>query len=78
MKSVLVFVNKLICCCVLHSQFLVPGFVDTHIHAPQYPNSGTGYDKQLLEWLDAYTFPTEAQFLNPSFAKKVYPKVVVS
>ncbi|CAG8657024.1 2053_t:CDS:2, partial [Acaulospora morrowiae] len=22
-------------------QFLIPGFVDTHTHAPQYPNAGT-------------------------------------
>ena len=38
------------------SQFLMPGFVDTHIHAPQYRFTGTGFDKQLLEWLETYTF----------------------
>jgi guanine deaminase len=59
------------------SQFLVPGLVDTHIHAPQYVNSGVGYDRQLLDWLDTYTFPTEASFSDIQVAKDVYPKVVV-
>lgn len=44
------------------SQFLLPGLVDTHIHAPQYVNSGVGYDMMLMDWLDAYTFPAEAEF----------------
>ena len=60
------------------SQFLMPGLVDTHIHAPQYRYTGTGYDKQLLDWLNTYTFPTEAEFKNVEFAKDVYSKVVVS
>ena len=55
----------------------MPGLVDTHIHAPQYVNSGVGYDRQLLEWLDIYTFPTEAKFKDIEVAKDVYPKVVV-
>ena len=60
------------------SQFIMPGLVDTHIHAPQYHFTGTGYDKQLLEWLDTYTFPTEGKFRDVQFAREVYPKVVVS
>ena len=60
------------------SQFLLPGLVDTHIHAPQYVNSGVGYDKMLMDWLDAYTFPAEAKFQKIEVAKDVYPKVVVS
>ena len=60
------------------SQFLLPGMVDTHIHAPQYMNSGVGYDRMLLDWLDTYTFPTEASFTNLAVARDVYPKVVVS
>ena len=56
----------------------MPGLVDTHIHAPQYCNSGTGYELQLLDWLDKYTFPTEAKFKEVEFAKDVYRKVVVS
>ena len=60
------------------SQFLLPGLVDTHIHAPQYVNSGVGYDLMLLDWLKKYTFPAEASFKDIRVAKDVYPKVVVS
>jgi len=56
----------------------MPGLVDTHIHAPQYMNSGTGYDRQLLDWLDKYTYPTETRFKDAALAKQVYPLVVVS
>ena len=56
----------------------MPGLVDTHIHAPQYYFTGTGYDRQLMDWLETYTFPTESKFKNPQLAKQVYPKVVVS
>lgn len=59
------------------SQFLIPGFVDCHIHAPQMPNIGLGLDKPLLEWLDAYTFPLESEYKNDGFAQKVYEQVVV-
>ncbi|XP_044740578.1 guanine deaminase-like [Chrysoperla carnea] len=57
-------------------QFLIPGFIDTHIHAPQYPNIGLGYDVELLEWLDNYTFPTEIRFNDQDHAKCIYPYVV--
>ena len=56
----------------------MPGFIDTHIHAPQVPNIGLGLDKPLMEWLNAYTFPTETEFKDKAFAKAVYEKVVVS
>ena len=58
-------------------QFLIPGFVDTHIHAPQYVFTGTGYDLPLLQWLEKYTFPSESRFGNTEFAKDAYRKVVV-
>ncbi len=68
--------------CIIHlstcSQFLMPGLVDTHIHAPQYVNAGTGYDKQLLAWLKDYTFPAEARFQDLQVARDVYPIAVVS
>ena len=59
------------------SQFLMPGLVDTHLHAPQYVNSGIGYDKKLLDWLDVYTFPTEARCSDVDYARNVYTKAVV-
>lgn len=49
---------------------LSPGFVDTHLHAPQLEMIGS-YGGHLLEWLNRYTFPTEAQFANPRHALKV-------
>ncbi|XP_019622969.1 PREDICTED: guanine deaminase-like [Branchiostoma belcheri] len=58
------------------SQFIIPGFIDTHIHAPQYPNTGTKVDLPLLEWLHAYTFPLETKYSDLDFARDVYKKVV--
>jgi guanine deaminase len=57
-------------------QFIMPGFVDTHTHAPQYVNCGLGLDMQLLDWLDTYTFPAESKFVDPTFARRVYEKCV--
>lgn len=58
------------------TQFLIPGFIDCHIHAPQYPNSGLGLDMPLLKWLNTYTFPMEHNFRDEKFAEKVYAAVV--
>eukprot|EP00468_Gymnochlora_sp_CCMP2014_P001411 CAMPEP_0167740782 /NCGR_PEP_ID=MMETSP0110_2-20121227/486_1 /TAXON_ID=629695 /ORGANISM="Gymnochlora sp., Strain CCMP2014" /LENGTH=438 /DNA_ID=CAMNT_0007624749 /DNA_START=97 /DNA_END=1413 /DNA_ORIENTATION=- len=57
-------------------QFLIPGFIDGHIHAPQYSYTGTGLDKPLLQWLDQYTFPVEESFKDPSIARERYEQVV--
>ena len=56
--------------------FLAPGFIDSHIHAPQYVYTGTALDLPLLDWLNKYTFPTESKFKSPEFAEDVYSKVV--
>uniref|UniRef100_A0A182WK56 Guanine deaminase n=1 Tax=Anopheles minimus TaxID=112268 RepID=A0A182WK56_9DIPT len=58
------------------SQFLLPGLIDCHIHAPQVPNIGLGLDKPLLEWLESYTFPLEANYRDTEFASRVYKYVV--
>lgn len=34
------------------TQFLVPGLVDAHIHAPQFAYAGTATDVPLLKWLE--------------------------
>ena len=48
--------------------FLLPGFVDTHVHFPQ-TYSGDAYGGgQLLEWLNACIFPSESRFADPDFA----------
>lgn len=58
------------------AQFLMPGLIDTHIHAPQFPNIGLGLDMQLLDWLDNYTFPLERKYSDEEFARHVYSKVI--
>ncbi len=54
------------------SRVITQSFSDMHLHAPQYPNLGLGLDMQLLDWLDAYTYPTEALFSDNEYAAKVY------
>lgn len=66
------------CSVLLYSEFLMPGLVDTHIHASQYSYTGTALDLPLLDWLNTYTFPVEAQYKDLDFANNVYTKVVVS
>ncbi|KAI9597483.1 hypothetical protein BDF19DRAFT_435230 [Syncephalis fuscata] len=62
--------------CLSNGQFILPGFIDTHLHAPQYTIIGNGIDLQLLEWLETYTFPEEARYKDESYALKVYKEVV--
>ncbi|XP_051923411.1 guanine deaminase [Hippocampus zosterae] len=57
-------------------EFLMPGMVDTHIHAPQYSYIGTALDMPLLDWLNTYTFPVESRFKDQNFAREVYTQVV--
>ncbi len=49
---------------------IMPGFIDTHIHFPQTEIIAS-YGEQLLEWLEKYTFPTEAKFQDKIYARKV-------
>ncbi|KAJ6247377.1 guanine deaminase [Anaeramoeba flamelloides] len=60
----------------LGRKFLVPGFVDTHVHAPQYPNAGKGTHLSLIDWLNKLTFPFESKFDDLRYSKSVYEKVV--
>eukprot|EP00559_Dactyliosolen_fragilissimus_P003043 CAMPEP_0184865376 /NCGR_PEP_ID=MMETSP0580-20130426/17872_1 /TAXON_ID=1118495 /ORGANISM="Dactyliosolen fragilissimus" /LENGTH=427 /DNA_ID=CAMNT_0027364549 /DNA_START=119 /DNA_END=1399 /DNA_ORIENTATION=+ len=57
-------------------EFIVPGFIDTHIHAPQYAFMGTATDRPLMEWLDKYTFPVEQSFEDLTVATKGYSAVI--
>lgn len=58
------------------SAYVLPGFVDLHIHAPQYPQLGTALDRPLEDWLQHYTFPLEARFADLAFARRVYTALV--
>ncbi|WP_099024152.1 guanine deaminase [Mycolicibacterium palauense] len=49
--------------------FLLPGFVDTHIHFPQTYAGDSYGGGQLLEWLNRCIFPSESRFAEPEFAQ---------
>ncbi|NLU83654.1 guanine deaminase [Rhodococcus sp. HNM0569] len=49
--------------------FLLPGFVDTHVHFPQTFSYDAYGGEQLLEWLDRCIFPAEARLRDPEFAE---------
>jgi guanine deaminase len=51
-------------------KLITPGLIDTHIHYPQ-TEMMAAYGEQLLEWLNLYTFPTERQFRDQSYAFKI-------
>ena len=57
-------------------QYLLPGLVDLHVHAPQWPQLGLALDLPLEEWLQAYTFPLEARYADPTYAETVYASLV--
>ncbi len=55
---------------------LIPGLVDLHVHAPQWPQLGTGLDLPLERWLFDYTFPLEARYDDLPFARTVWADLV--
>jgi guanine deaminase len=54
----------------------MPGFVDTHNHAPQAAQRGLGQDTKLLAWLEDVVFTTEARFADADHARAAYDAVV--
>lgn len=56
--------------------YLIPGFVDCHVHAPQYPQLGQALDVPLEVWLQKYTFPLEARYADLAFARKSYSALI--
>ncbi|KZO91788.1 Metallo-dependent hydrolase [Calocera viscosa TUFC12733] len=57
-------------------EWIMPGFVDTHTHAPQFQNNGAGAQYELLDWLTHVTFPEEEKYADVEYAKKMYRRVV--
>jgi guanine deaminase len=47
-----------------------PGFVDAHAHYPQTAMIAS-WGKRLIDWLNTYTFPEEACFSDPDYARAV-------
>lgn len=48
-------------------RLLTPGFIDTHVHAPQLDVIAS-HGLALLDWLETYTFPAERRYADPAVA----------
>ena len=57
-------------------KLIIPGFTDLHLHAVQYPNRGLGLDKELIPWLESYTFPEENRYKDLDYSKKVFSRLI--
>lgn len=55
---------------------LLPGLIDTHLHAPQWPQLGSGLDLPLERWLFEVTFPLESRYADTTFATGVWEHMV--
>jgi guanine deaminase len=51
-------------------ELIVPGFVDVHLHYAQTRIIGS-FGRQLLEWLQMFTFPEELKFRDKAYADEV-------
>ncbi len=58
------------------TQVLIPGLVDLHIHAPQFPQLGKNLHLPLENWLQRCTFPLEARYVDLAFAENIYLQLV--
>ncbi|CAZ88444.1 guanine deaminase [Thiomonas arsenitoxydans] len=47
---------------------VMPGFIDTHVHAPQLDVIAS-FGAALLDWLERYTFPAEARYADPELSQ---------
>ena len=52
----------------LRDGFLLPGFVDTHVHFPQLRVLGS-LGRGLLDWLEHFALPEEARMADESYAR---------
>ncbi|MGL5314421.1 MAG: guanine deaminase [Peptostreptococcaceae bacterium] len=58
------------------NKLIIPGMNDLHCHAPQYRNVGIAMDKELLPWLNDYTFPEESKYKDVKYGEKMYSRFV--
>jgi guanine deaminase len=49
---------------------IVPGFIDTHVHLPQFGIIGIGAG-ELLSWLNNFTYPEEERFIDSNYAAAI-------
>lgn len=57
-------------------KLIIPGFTDLHLHAVQYPNRGLGLDKELIPWLETYTFPEENRYKDLGYSRRVFSRLI--
>ena len=57
-------------------KIIIPGMNDLHCHAPQFRNLGIAMDKELLPWLNDYTFPEESKYNDINYAQKMYQRFI--
>lgn len=53
---------------------ILPGFVDTHLHLPQFDSIGID-GLELLDWLESAVFPAEMRWADPDFARDMTRRV---
>ncbi|HEX5860077.1 MAG TPA: amidohydrolase family protein [Microbacterium sp.] len=56
--------------------YLLPGFVDTHVHYPQTLTTDAFGGGELLEWLERCVFPAESRLSEAGFADAVAAEFV--
>ena len=52
-----------------------PGFIDTHMHLPQFDLIGA-HGLSLLDWLEQVTFPNEAKWADADYAAEMTERVI--
>jgi 5-methylthioadenosine/S-adenosylhomocysteine deaminase len=50
-------------------QVVLPGLINTHTHAPMVMYRGLADDLALMDWLQKYIFPAEAQTVSPEMVR---------
>ena len=59
----------------LRGGYILPGFIDTHVHFPQVRIlGGLGYG--LLDWLEQLTLPEETRFADAAYASSIAQEFV--
>ncbi len=49
-------------------KLMMPGFIDSHVHYVQLDIMAS-YGRELLDWLNDYTFPAECRFADAEYAR---------
>ncbi len=49
------------------ASIIMPGCVNTHSHMPMILTRGLGDDRELIDWLNNFVFPLEAQLLSAEY-----------